>query len=131
MIILDCRSKFKSREKLDIHKQSHLNKLVKNENDEEFSENELNDAKECLIMPNKAADNLKADSSELVVVDPSLKLNRIQQQAQQIFGLNNNYSNLKQIEFKCIYCQFKFDSNDQLNLHLKSHFDSNFIIYLR
>lgn len=47
---------------------------------------------------------------------------------QQIFGLNNNnnFSNLlKQQEFKCIYCPFKFDSNEHLNSHLKSHLDIN------
>lgn len=31
----------------------------------------------------------------------------------------------QQVEFKCSYCLYKFDSQEVLNIHLKSHFDVN------
>lgn len=42
---------------------------------------------------------------------------------------NNNFSNLKQLEYKCTYCMFKFDSIENLNSHLKSHIDSKSLSY--
>lgn len=119
---------------MDLHKQSHLNQQIKNENDEELSDVEnLNDPNECLLLPHTEIVHLKEDNS-IDLFEENSKLNNnnpTSNQQQQIFGLNNNnnFSNLKQFEFKCIYCQFKFDSNDQLNTHLKSHIDSNSIFF--
>jgi len=133
----DCRSRFKSQEKLDVHKRNHAVTSFKSE--------ELSDENDCLEIPAEAFnENANVDDSNdkqnhLIKYNETEKSELLEftnhnnlHNSTQIFGLNNNnnFSNLKQSDFKCNYCQFRFNSNEQLNIHLKSHIDSKYLRYI-
>jgi hypothetical protein len=131
-LIKDCRSKFKTKERLDNHKQNHTSILAKNEN-EEISENE------CIeVLPKELGENIydkrsneNHNYSEFNETEKNIQNNNLNAPLLP-FALNNNnnFSNLKQLEYKCTYCMFKFDSIENLNSHLKSHIDSKCLFYV-